>query len=216
MKVLRIHLKAWTASYRFPPFAAVQPSLAVPPLSTLYGLISAVAGRLVFPDETSIGFVAPFEAKGCRDIEKIYGVLKTGKLSLAGNVIEREFIYNSEVFLYLDNLKLEQAFRSPRYPPLLGRSYDLAKVVSVITVDLKPVPNTKLSYTILPYLWEGVASPILALPVAFDEETPRRPLKVQSYHIIEDRGVDVKGDGLFLDEELDHGVYIHDNRSCKV
>ena len=56
MKYLRILIEGWTASFRYPAFiSGFQPTLPVPPLSTIYGLLSAAKGELVTPDETNVG-----------------------------------------------------------------------------------------------------------------------------------------------------------------
>ncbi len=48
MKAYRIHLTSWTASFRYPNLiSGYQPSLVVPPLATIYGLISAAAGDYI-------------------------------------------------------------------------------------------------------------------------------------------------------------------------
>ncbi|MDT8782117.1 MAG: type I-B CRISPR-associated protein Cas5 [Candidatus Bathyarchaeota archaeon] len=208
MKILRVYIKAWTASYRFPPFVTeVQPTLPVPPLSTIYGIISAVAGRLIGPKETSVGFVAPYKAKA-KDLEKIYEISEGGKVEQT-NVVNREFIYEPELYLYLANLSFESDFLNPRYPTLLGRSYDLAFIKEVKTIEIHPIDKVKFQYTLLPFPFEGIAEPIFALPVAFDDATPRRPLAVKGFYIIE-KPVDVEGKNLFVDPQKGWGIFIHE------
>jgi CRISPR-associated protein Cas5t len=209
MKMLRVYIKGCTASYRFPPFVMMQPTLGVPPLSTIYGIISAAAGRLVNQQETAIGFVAPFKAKAT-DLEKIYQVGESGKVEKT-NVIKRDFIYEPELYLYLTNLELRDAFLAPHYPILLGRSYDLASIKEVKTIELQLRGEAIFQYTILPFPFEGVASPILALPISFGETIPRRPTLVKPFHIIEGKPVSVKGEKIFVDTQKGWGVFIHDS-----
>ena len=72
MKLLRILIEGWTASFRYPAFiSGFQPTLPVPPLSTIYGLLSAVKGELVTPNETNVGFVFDYDSKSV-DLETIY------------------------------------------------------------------------------------------------------------------------------------------------
>jgi CRISPR-associated protein Cas5t len=208
MKVLRVYVKGWTASYRFPPFVIeVQPTLPVPPLSTIYGIISAAAGRLVSPNETGIGFVAPYNTKA-KDLEKIYQIGERGKVEKT-NVINREFIHEPELYLYLTNLDFESNFRTPRYPILLGRSYDLASIKEVKTIELQPTKEAEFQYTILPFPFEGIATPFVALPVAFNDAIPRRPIGVKGFHIIE-KPIRIHSDKIFTDPEKGWGVFIHD------
>jgi len=209
MRVLRVHIKGWTASYRFPPFVMMQPTLGTPPLSTIYGITSSAAGRLVNPSETSVGYVAPFKAKA-RDLEKIYQIGESGKIEKT-NVIQRDFIFEPELYLYLTNLDFEDDFLHPRYPILLGRSCDLAFVKEVKLINLQPAEEATFQYTILPFPFEGVASPILALPIAFSNTILRRPISVRPFHIIEKKTPPVKGKNIFIDPEKEWGVYLHED-----
>jgi CRISPR-associated protein Cas5t len=60
MEVLRIKITGVVSSFRNPFFVSgAQPTLEVPPPSTILGIISAVAGRIVRPDEISFGYVFP-------------------------------------------------------------------------------------------------------------------------------------------------------------
>ena len=76
MKVLRIKVEGWTASFRYPGFiSGFQPTLPVPPVSTIYGLISAARGEFTVPEDVSTGYVFDFESKEV-DIETIYELRK--------------------------------------------------------------------------------------------------------------------------------------------
>jgi CRISPR-associated protein Cas5t len=189
----------------------MQPTLGVPPLSTLYGLLSAACGRIVPPQETAIGYVAPFVGKAT-DLERIHAVGEGARFE-GTNVIKRDLVFEPQLFLYLTNLDFENALRHPRYPLLLGRSCDLAQMVSVRTVKLEAVDEAEFQFTILPFPWEGVASPILALPIAFGEDIPRRPIAVRPYHILEGRPQRVRANGrwgqILRDPEKGWGVYLH-------
>jgi len=48
---IRIDLIAYTASFRVPCFVGHQITLPVPPLSMIYGMISAAMGRIIHPNE---------------------------------------------------------------------------------------------------------------------------------------------------------------------
>lgn len=209
MKVLRVHIKGWTASYRFPPFVMAQPTLPVPPLSTCYGIVSSAAGRLVTADETSIGLVAPFKAKAL-DLEKIYQVNIEGRIEQK-NIVNREFIYDGELYLYLSNIALELHFRQPRYPILLGRSYDLAYVKETKLVELVEREEAQFQYTLLPFPFEDIAAPISALPICFTDTIPRRPLGVKGFYVIGEEPVTMRGKKVLVDVEKGWGVFMHES-----
>ena len=105
MKVLRVHINGWVASFRNPLFiSGFQPTLPLPPLSTLYGLLSAARGDWVTPDDASIGFI--FQSQGkAEDLETVYEFFyKTAtkmKPNVAkSNVCKREFLVSPELYLY--------------------------------------------------------------------------------------------------------------------
>jgi len=184
-----------------------QPTLPVPPLSTCYGIVSSAVGRLVNADETNIGLVAPFKAK-VLDLEKIYQVNAKGRIEQK-NIVNREFLYDSELYLYLSNIELEQYFRQPRYPILMGRSYDLALIKETKLVELVEREEAQFQYTLLPFPFEDVAAPISALPTSFTDTTPRRPLGVRGFYVIGEEPVTVKGKSVLVDLEKEWGVFMH-------
>lgn len=185
-----------------------QPTLPVPPLSTCYGIISSAIGKLVNPKETAIGVVAPFEVKAS-DLEKIYQVNTEGKIEQKW-VVNRDFLYGVELYLYLSNLSLEQYLRQPRYPILLGRSYDLACIKEIKLIELIENEEVKFQYTLLPFPLEGVAAPISALPICFTDTVPRRPLAVRGFYVIGEEPVILKGKKMLVDVEKGWGVFMHE------
>jgi CRISPR-associated protein Cas5t len=208
LKVVRVHIKGWTASYRFPPFVMAQPTLPVPPLSTCYGIISAAAGRIIHPEESRIGLIAPFKAKAL-DLEKIYQVNTDGKIEQK-NIVDREFLYDTDLYLYLSNVDLKRYFLKPRYPILLGRSYDLAYIKKTELIDLEEREDAQFQYTLLPFPLEGVAAPISALPICFTDTVPRRPLGVRGFYVVGEESVTVKGEVSYVDPDTGWGVYMHE------
>ena len=110
MKVLRLKLEGWTASFRYPGFiSGFQPTLPVPPLSTVYGLISAARGEIIGPDDVKIGYIFESEAKSV-DLETVYE-LSPG-LSFKSNVVKREFLYNPKLYLYLNDLEFRKTLEN--------------------------------------------------------------------------------------------------------
>ena len=72
LRCYSVRLSGWTASFRHPQFVTgAQPTLPLPPPSTIYGLIAAAAGGWVDPEECRMAYV--FQSEGsARDLEKIY------------------------------------------------------------------------------------------------------------------------------------------------
>lgn len=205
MKYLRILIEGWTASFRYPAFiSGFQPTLSVPPLSTIYGLLSAVKGELVTPDETNVGFVFDYDAKAV-DLETIYELkgLKGNK----SNVAKREFLFNPSLYLYIDNLEFKKYFKNPAYPILLGRSSDLAIISEIKEIEMEKKNNVKLGKTILPFGIEGAFGIIQALPTHFSNSIPRKAIGTKPY-LLMNQFFDYSGD-CYFDSELNWGVWIH-------
>jgi CRISPR-associated protein Cas5t len=208
MRVLRVHLTGWTASFRYPIFVTgYQPTLPVPPVSTIYGLISAAKGGYVTPEHTRVGYVMRSEAKGI-DLETIY--MLSGKSSSAvSNVCKREFLLNPDIYLYITNIGFKEAFKKPAYPLLLGRSSDLAMISEIKEIQLVQKSGRKrVGCTVVPFGIQGVWGALQALPTYFSDTIPREAMGVKPYYILQDF-IEYDGDEFLYDEEMDWGVYIN-------
>ena len=67
MQLLRVGLSGWTASFRYPAFiSGFQPTLPVPPLSTIYGILVGREGGLRQADRYGRGirFFEPWQGGG--------------------------------------------------------------------------------------------------------------------------------------------------------
>ncbi len=184
MRLLRVTISAWTASFRHPSFMiGFQPTLPIPPLSTVFGLISAAAGKPITPKETPLGFFFSSEGMGV-DLERIIEI-EPGKTSKS-NILRREFLFNPKLTLYVD-LKLKAAFQQPKYPLLLGRSSDLAKVDELKEVELVEKENVPMAPSIYTYPPQGCDNAfICALPVYFNTNIPRKAVGSRKFFLIKE------------------------------
>lgn len=204
MKCLRVLIEGWTASFRYPSFiSGYQPTLPVPPLSTIYGLLSAIKGEIVHPDELKIGYIFNSEAKGT-DLEQIYEIkgLKGNK----PNITKREFLLNPKMYLYIDDLNFKKYLESPHYTLLLGRSSDLAMIKKVDVVELNKKSNVTLGKTILPFGTQGAYGILQALPVSFTETIPRQAAKTEPFILMNEYFE--YPDECYYDSELDKGIWL--------
>lgn len=184
MKALRVLLSGWTASFRHPDIiSGYQPTMPSPPLSTIYGLISAVKGEIVTPQDVGIGYIFTSESKAV-DLESIYE-LAPGLIAKS-NVIKREFLFNPRLWLYLNDVSYEDFFKKPHYPLLLGRSSDLAMVEEVKIIDLVEKDGVNLGKTILPFELKGVHGLVKALPTHFTDTIPRKAIGVRPYILMDE------------------------------
>lgn len=187
MRVLKITLEGITTSFRYPHFMlSVQPSFSLPPPATIYGHICSALGEWVAPE--GIAFAYHFTAAGeGDDIEHIHVLSSsTGKLPgssypkvLEGNVnpFRRTILLHPRLVLYLNQPDWLEAFRSPRYPVVLGRSQDLACYTTVEVIELEQYADVYFEHTLLPYrMASSTAVGIVALmPRWLDYQHNRQP-----------------------------------------
>jgi CRISPR-associated protein Cas5t len=205
MQVLRVHITGWTASFRNPLFiSGFQPTLPVPPLSTVYGLLSAARGDWVTPADAPVGFVFHSQGKAV-DLETVYE-FESG-LKAKPNVCKREFLISPELYLYTPALWLKPHFEQPHYPLLIGRSTELATVVSITSLELKAASETEYQGTLLPFPMEQIYGQIQALPTHFTPERPRRPQGIRPVYLLT-QPVPYVGQAM-VDSEMGWGVYVH-------
>lgn len=189
MRCIRIDLSSWTASFRYPNLiSGVQPTLEVPPLSTILGLMNAAAGQyLVHDKDLLIGYYFEFASK-VWDTETIYqresGSKGEPTNTAKSNVMQREFLFEAKLSLYLQDSTLVSYFQEPAYPLLLGRSGDLASVDSVKEIELTEVENSNIKGQIVPFNKHHLPGKIQALPVYFTNSIPRRNLGTMPFSII--------------------------------
>lgn len=210
MDVLRVEIRAITASFRYPMFVvSYQPTYKIPPISTIYGLLSAAKGGKVSIYDLSVGY--DFISKGSGvDLERILefgGGDKNKPVSYLGtNIIHREFLYNCVLTLYISDLNFKKYLENPRFTLLLGRQSDLAKIAKIEEVELIPKENVEINNTVIPF--DGkVPGQIVALPSDYTDEAERKPIEVRTYCIVESKQQIERG---YYDSELNKGIYMHE------
>ncbi|NLX87702.1 MAG: type I-B CRISPR-associated protein Cas5 [Clostridiales bacterium] len=208
MKCLRIKIRGWTSSFRYPVFiSGFQPTLPVPPLSTVYGLISAARGQVIKPEEADVGYLFFSQAKAV-DVETVYELEEKLKVSKT-NIIKREILYNPVLYLYTTCMEMKDWFRSPAYQLLLGRSSDLCSVEEIKEIDLEEnLQDMKVGCTLVPFPFRGINGVLQALPTHFTMDLPRKAQGTRMFCII-DRLIKYKGNEFLYDGEMEWGVYIH-------
>lgn len=197
MKIYRIHISSWTSSFRYPNIiSGYQPTLPVPPLSTINGLISAAMGSYFFVTNEKIGYAFFYHSKNI-DLETVYQMGRSLR-GIKSNVIKREFLFDTNLFLYTDSKKIADCFKHPCYQLLMGRSGDLSKVEQIkeIKRDKKSL-LTNLKGTIVPFDTCFIPAPIQALPIAFTNTIPRENIATRPYYILDHdyQGKEIKLNG---------------------
>jgi CRISPR-associated protein Cas5t len=176
----------------------------MPPLSTLYGLLSAARGGPVTPRDTGLGFV--FQSSGAaHDLETTYEL--TDALNAKTNVVLREVLFEPQLWLYLQNLDFASCFRRPHYPLLLGRSTELVQVMDTQIVTLDTIPNKDIVGTMVPFPQSGLYGPLQALPTHFTDDIPRQALGTRPFMLLESRQMAPMS--LPFDAEMNWAVWMH-------
>jgi CRISPR-associated protein Cas5t len=208
MQLLRVGISGWTASFRYPAFiSGFQPTLPVPPLSTICGLLSAAKGAYVQLADTGVGYVFLSQGKGV-DLETIYE-LEDSPLRAKSNIVRREMLVEPRLFLYVTDLSLAEFFDRPRYPLLLGRSTELAMVAEKPQViEFEERQGIRVGGTLFPFPMEGIYGPVQALPTHFSDTLPRRAMGTRPFCIV-DHFIRYDRQPLPYDAEHDWGVFMH-------
>lgn len=188
MKFYRIKISSWTSSFRYPNIiSGYQPTLEVPPISTVLGLINACAGSYIDYEDVQIGYYFEYGSKET-DLETIYqfetekGIPKNKGKS---NVLRREFLYDCSLFLYLTDPVIVDHLRHPHYSVLIGRSNDLAAIDKIEEVELQEVANAcKIKGQIVPFNNNFLPGTLQALPQYFTNSIPRRNIGTEPYSVI--------------------------------
>lgn len=192
MKVYRIKLSSWTASFRYPNLiSGFQPTLDVPPISTVLGLINAAAGQYIEYSDLLLGYYFEYGAKAI-DLETIYQIeLKTTKSGAypsnltKSNVINREFLYDCQLYIYVQDKKIIEYFQEPYYSLVLGRSGDLVSVDAIEEVELaENISPNNIRGQVVPFTDNYLPGEIQALPKYFTNTIPRKNLGTEPYSVI--------------------------------
>jgi len=187
MRVLKVVTEGLTTSFRRPHFMhGIQPTFRMPPPATIYGHLCSALGEVIPPQ--GIAFAYHFTARtGFDDIEHTHILtISSGKLPgtnypkvLEGgiNPFKRELLFRPRLTLYLNRPEWIDAFRSPRYTVVLGRSQDLFTYTSVQVIELQQAEHAYFEHTLLPYemavqVGEGITE---LLPRYLDYERKRTP-----------------------------------------
>lgn len=188
MRVYRIKISSWTSSFRYPNImSGFQPTMDVPPISTVLGIINSCAGEYQRFSNIELGYYFEYEAKSV-DLETIYMVevnknAPTNKVK--SNVIKREFLYGCKLYIYLTDEKIVNFFRNPVYQVLLGRSSDLATIEEIKTLNLPEIENaSKIKGQMMPVSVGLFPGNMQALPIYFTDTIPRRNIDTQPFSVI--------------------------------
>lgn len=190
--MIRVEVRAYSASFRVPGMMGYQLTSPVPPPSTVYGLLAAACGREVTPEEASIAYHFDYDVLA-EDVEKIIFFTEQGPKwsaktgGVGSGVVTREFLANPRLTLYLPAGEAANALLRPRFPILLGRSQDVAYVASWREAMLESVEQAEVSGVLLPFPIRSaqMRSRLLSFPTFHTVQEPRRARAVKPFHILD-------------------------------
>lgn len=199
MRVLKIVAEGLTTSFRHPHFIMqVQPTFHVPPPATIYGHVASVLGDWFDPAGVRFAYHFTYRAK-LRELEhtillsaaggKLEGHAPIPKVMEGSvNPFRREVLFLPRLVLYLNRPEWRDAFLSPRYTVVLGRSQDLFTYTSVEVVELDQAEDAYFEHTLMPYdinrhTGRGFA---VLMPRYIDGADRRRPT-FERYVVVQDR-----------------------------
>ncbi len=198
--VLRVVVEARVASFRHPHLLiARQPTFEMPPPSTIFGHVASALGEI--PNRESFRFGYHFESEArSSDLEHQHIVYAQGgsfkdqgekiPKNIEGNVQPqyRDFHFRARLTLYLDRVDWADAFRRPAFCVVLGRSQDLADVISVDTIELKAEAGAYLQGTLLPFSMRPFTAQGTTVTMPrFISPPPERKAELARYIVLRER-----------------------------
>lgn len=188
MKLYRVLITAQTASFRYPNFiSSNQLSIKAIPYTTIAGLVASATGddKLI---DFKFSYIFRYQSSYV-DLETIYKFEKKGNSVNNKNVVQdptfkREILFDCYLTLYFKDEKIANAFKSPIFQLLLGRSGDLARVVEVKEIEAVTRGKAILNGTVVPFNEFKTSGEIYAMPKYFDNSNiVREPREVQPFLI---------------------------------
>ena len=193
-------MEAPVTSFRHPHFLiARQPTFDMPPPSTIFGHVASALGEL--PSRDSFRFAYHFESEArASDLEHQHVVFAQGGTfefegkkypkNIQGNIQPqfRDFHFRARLTLYIDRLDWADAFRRPAFCVILGRSQDLADVVTVETITIEERSGAYLQGTLLPFsMRHFTAQGSTAMMPRFISAPPERRADFARYVVLRDQ-----------------------------
>lgn len=179
IQAAHVCMEGLTAFFKHPlTISGTQLTLPCPPYSTILGLISTCAGKVISYKDTRIGYEFRCTSTDV-ELEKTDRLVLDDKGNLKEHregqgILKRHVHFKPQLDLYLTNLDLVAAFRNPINTPTLGRSQDIMWITDVKVVELTPVESGNLGPTMIPVVKENIPSLIVRCPEWFDNSTQKR------------------------------------------
>lgn len=217
MEVYKIDITSWTASFRYPNLiSGMQPTLEVPPISTVLGLINAAAGFYIKHKKLCIGYYFEYEMDG-EDLETIYQISsKDGKPTnnAKSNILLRKFLFNNFLRIYTTDRSIVDYLSQPYYPLLLGRMNDLATVTHISEKEkLEEIEfASHIRGQVIPFKFH-LPGQIQALPQYFTNDFPRKNIGTEPFTIISHKDKPSRSSATAYRDTLPNGkvvdIYFH-------
>ncbi|MCB0126800.1 MAG: CRISPR-associated protein Cas5 [Caldilineaceae bacterium] len=217
MKVLKIVAEGDVTSFRYPHFMQqIHPTYEMPPPATIYGLICSTLGEWIAPNGVGFAYHFSYAAKAV-DLEHIIVLSPSGgKLKgttipkiQEGNVtpFQRELLFQPRLTLYINRPDWLEAFQSPHYAVVLGRSQDLFTYTQLSVVELEQAEQAYFEHTLAPHemaLQFGRGITVL-MPRYLDYSNNRAPT-FQRYSMLQER-VFLPNTDIFSFSHIQYGPY---------
>ena len=150
MKILKVKAEGIATSFRYPHFMwQKHPTYEMPPPATIYGHICSALGIWVSPRNLKFAYYFSFESK-FEDLEHIWTWDNKRKRETI-KPFRRELLFHPKLTLYINRPEWIEAFRSPCYAVVLGRSQDLFTYTSVEIIELEQAERAYFEHTLLPH-----------------------------------------------------------------
>lgn len=185
LPVLKIEIVGEVTSFRYALIShGFQPTYEMPPPSTIYGHICSAVGRYLTADELvhlRFGYRFVHSGKFIDYMEHLHFDDPVQPLPF-----NRELLFRPRLTLYLAGIDLYDAFQSPYYPVVMGRSHDLMSYHSVEWIDLVQASGGFFDHTLLPMWMAPRLTRNVTVTTMARYIDPRRRPQWQSYALLQD------------------------------
>jgi CRISPR-associated protein Cas5t len=205
LPVVKVEMVGDVTSFRYALIShGFQPTYEMPPPSTIYGHICSAFGRYLREEEISqlrFGYRFSHSGKFIDYMEHLHFDDPVQPLPF-----NRELLFQPRLTLYLAGLDVFEAFRSPHYMVVIGRSQDLMTYAAVERKSLVRAKQGFFDRALLPsWVAPHLSRNVTVATMARYIDPARRP-QWQSYALLQDTAPwppDASRQGSWMDDDED-------------
>lgn len=187
----------------------------LPPLSTIYTLLSAAYGGWLTLKDIPVGFVFLGEQRSTElpfySFDQEDDHVTTEQSDLTSRGLTMVEIDEPQLWLYTPSTWILPYLKKPRYPLYWGKFGQRAYIVEIREIDLTPSKQAIYTNTLLPFPYDQISARVEWLPASLSPNVPRKPLDIRPFYLVMSKiKLDIES---MFDMQKGWSIFIHG--SCK-